>query len=93
MNNSHRARLYFTLARHGLTLTEENIDDIAEACATFEEAVRDVKKPHVILTFTTEEQKNDFIGGLLDGWGEGAPIDVDWDEPTNVFRVTVRDDN
>lgn len=33
----------------------------------------------VILTFQSPEDKSKFIGGLLDGWGEGGPFTVDWE--------------
>lgn len=33
----------------------------------------------VKLVFKTHEDKSAFIGGLLDGWGEGGPFDVTWD--------------
>jgi hypothetical protein len=40
-----------------------------------------MKKPktYLILEFHNEAQKDSFVGGLLDGWGESAPIEVDWD--------------
>lgn len=37
------------------------------------------RKAYLILEFANDEQKSNFVGGLLDGWGEGAPITVDWD--------------
>jgi hypothetical protein len=36
-------------------------------------------KAYLILEFRNDDEKNRFVGGLLDGWGEGAPISVDWD--------------
>ena len=36
-------------------------------------------KATVVLEFRSQAQKERFIGGLLDGWGESAPIDVTWD--------------
>lgn len=33
----------------------------------------------VTLVFTSQEAKSQFIGGLLDGWGEGGQFQVDWD--------------
>ena len=39
-------------------------------------------KAYLILEFPTKRQKSEFVGGLLDGWGESAPIDVSWDYTT-----------
>lgn len=36
------------------------------------------RKAQVILEFRSQADKSAFIGGLLDGWGEGAPIEVNW---------------
>lgn len=32
----------------------------------------------ITLHFATEKSKSEFLGGLLDGWGENAPINIQW---------------
>lgn len=36
-------------------------------------------KVYLILEFKNDREKSEFVGGLLDGWGESAPIRVTWD--------------
>jgi hypothetical protein len=104
MNNIHRAKLFFALQDHGLVLSGANVDALAGALSAFEDAVT-AGVAHgtvrgngaaVVVEFPSQAQKEDFIGGLLDGWGEGAPIEVTWDGAagtTNVWRIRVRDDD
>lgn len=61
----------------------------------------------VTLVFKSKSQKSAFISGLLDGWGEGAPIAVTWDHgksdadgrcevpatEADVLRIKVLDDD
>ena len=105
MNNTHRARLLFALRDHGLVLTEASIAALAGAFSEFEQAVTDGVKSGtvrgngaaVVVEFPSQAQKHDFIGGLLDGWGEAAPIQVTWDGcdagDAAVWRIGVPNDD
>ena len=45
-------------------------------------------KSQLILEFKSEKAKKEFIGGLLDGWGEGVEcINVELQQPGNNWVV------
>jgi hypothetical protein len=39
------------------------------------------------LKFRSVQEKDIFLAGLIDGWGEGAPVSLSWDKSASVYEV------